>query len=83
MHRTLKIPVVVALFFIVASCAGSISRSELVTWEKPGVSPEGMRAEFGLCGGNFDSVGQPKFHPTEFDALNKCMTRKGFKLVTL
>ena len=57
--------------------------SSAVTWEKPGVDTEGMRREFGLCGGNFSSLGVPSFHPAEFAALDACMRRKGFKLKDL
>jgi hypothetical protein len=61
-----------------AGCAGADARSVNVAWTKPGVDAEGARLEYGLCGGNFDRFGAPRFRPSEFAAIDACMNAKGF-----
>jgi hypothetical protein len=68
---------------LLSGCGGGSGGSTFVTWEKPGVSEQQMRAEYGLCGGGFGSLGALRFRPDEFDAINRCMTRKGFRKVDL
>lgn len=75
---------VMGLMALAGACVSAdMSGSTAVTWRKDGVDAEGMRREFGLCGGNFGSLGLPIFHPSEFEALNNCMQAKGFTLVDL
>jgi hypothetical protein len=52
-----------------------------VTWAKSGTTNDQMRADYGLCGGNFDMFGMPNFKPQEFDEINRCMNRKGYNLI--
>jgi len=83
MLKLIRKSVVFSIISLVAGCAGTIGGSTFVSWEKEGASNEEMRTAFGLCGGSFDALGNPRFPPEDFDEINACMRSKGFERVDI
>lgn len=73
MPRCLTLLLAIFGMIYLSGCAGN------VTWTKHGLTPEQMRADFGLCGGSFTSSGTPRY-TSEYHlaGIDACMHDKGY-----
>ena len=76
-----KICGVVLAAALVGGCMGTKKPAEPkgAAWAKEGATDQQLRADFGLCGGAFDDAGNFKYAEDKLEAIDGCMTGKGYK----